>query len=100
MESLGIVIGTAIAVGLGAYFWRAGKPVTPARRILQALVVAVATAAGAAGGHYGMRLLEDSPSGPLAVDRTLEELRQSPLIRLVLAESARIGRHSQRRRSR
>ncbi len=86
MNYLGAVIGIAIAVGLGAWFWRSKKPVTPRGRTLQALIVLMATAAGVAGAHYGLEMLEDGPNGPLSVDRTLEELKQAPLIRLVLAD--------------
>ena len=88
MNFLGAVVGIAIAIamGLGSWFWRNKKPVTPRRRALQALAVLTATAAGVAGTYYGLALLDEGPGGSLSINSTLDELKQAPLIRLVLAD--------------
>lgn len=86
MNDLGVVIGIAIAVGLGAYFWRGKTKPTPSRRLLQILIVLAGAAVGFVGGQYVAPYLEEDTGGPRSVDRTLEQLKQAPLVRLVIAD--------------
>ena len=91
MENWGIVLGIAVAAGVGAYFY--GRKPTRTARLRQALAAVAAAALSAALASAGMKYLRDSESLPIlsdqpaAIDQAMQAIRETPLLGRVLKET-------------
>lgn len=81
MESLGIIVGAAVAVGIGLYFRHRTAP--SAQRTRSVLIGVVAAAVAAAIALYGSRFLSGTDDAARA-DQALAEARALPLVGFVL----------------
>jgi hypothetical protein len=94
LHLLGIVVGITIAIGLLALGWRSLRTASPVRRALELVLVAVVSVAGGAAAHFGSTFIDEPATANGSVkrpdsldpDRALADLRQAPLVRLVLTD--------------
>jgi hypothetical protein len=84
MEIWGIVIGIAVAVGVGAFLHRT-KPAGMGRG-LQAVAVVAAGGLAAAAASFGLGYLASSENAA-ATEEALQVVREAPLVGLVLKEN-------------
>lgn len=90
MELTGIIVGIVVAIALGTYIRsrRTGQPIRPA----QIASIAAAAAIGAAIASFGWTFLRQQLDGTTAgdVDRAMQTIHETPLLRLVAAENPAI----------
>lgn len=85
MNWTAIAVGAAVAVGLGFWAWFATGPRAPSRGLRVGIVAVLAVAAGV-GTHFLMLHLEARRWPGLDPEPTIASLKQTPLIRLVIAD--------------
>ena len=91
MDNWGLVLGIAVAAGVGAYFY--SRKASRTQRLGQALAAVVAAALVAVLASAGMKYLRDSESlgvesdQTAAIDQSMRAIRETPLVGLVLRET-------------
>ena len=88
MDSIGIVVGVAVAVAVGVLFRRKGRPASPLGRAGQLVGIMLAAGLAAAVASLGIAYLRYELGGPATadIDRALQATRELPLVGLVMAE--------------
>jgi hypothetical protein len=85
MNWTAIAVGAAVAVGLGFWAWFGRGARTPSRSLRVGIVAVLAVAAGV-GTHFLMLHLHERRWPSLDPEPTIAALKQTPLIRLVIAD--------------